>query len=300
MPNNNFKSPYDPLSDKDLERGYWFVTHKVFLSRIAYSIFIAFDLIIILFCAYKLINYYTFENYAYENFLAENAADQLNYTSINEVIKPSDLQLGSVKILDSGQSDNKKYNLMAEIYNPNDKFRIDFNYQFIYNETSLAQYADYLLPGQKKIIADFSSVIKDGAAIAEVRLNNVNYNRISKEYPSPLDFMAERMDFKIKNIELIPLNLKQDISKIKFNLANDTVYNYWEINLYILLYKDGGIIGADKIAINKINSGETRPVEINWYEYLPPSIKVSVISDVDIFDPQVYMGYKGVQKGLLP
>lgn len=299
MPNNKFQSPYDPLSDKELERGYWLVTHKVFLSRLAYLIFIFFDLTLILFAAYKLINYYTSENAEYKNFLTETAA-QLNYAPTNELIKPKDLQLGTVKILDSGRSE-KSYNLLVEIYNPNDKFRIDFDYQFVYNGNPLSQSADYLLPGQKKIIADFSSDIKDKAAGAEVVLKNVQFNRISaKEYPNPLDFIAERTNFKIKNVELIPLNIKKDISKIKFDLVNETVYNYWEINLPILLYQGGNIIGADKITLEKVKSGETRAVEINWYEYLPPSIKVSAMPNADVFDPDVYMEYEGTQKGLAP
>lgn len=300
MPNNKFQSPYDPLSDKELERGYWFVTHKVFLSRLAYTIFILFDLSLILFSAYKLINYYTSEKVEYENFLAENS-EKLNYTYINETLKPRDLRIGAVKILDSGRHAEKSYNLMAEIYNPNDKFRIDFDYQFIYNGSPLAEYHAFLLPGQKNIIADFSPELKDKAANAEVILKNVNFNRISpKEYPHPMDFIAERMNLKIKNVELIPLNIKQDVSKIKFDLANETVYNYWEINLSILLYQGENIIGADKITLTKIESGETRSVEINRYEYLTPSIKVSVIPEVDVFNPEAFMKFEGSQKGLVP
>lgn len=298
----DYKIPTSELSDKALERGYWILAHKIFLKRLGYSLFILFDLFLILFLAYKIINYYSTEATNYEEMLNEFYGDNLNYENVNTLIKPKDLQAGAVKILESGKKDKEKgYDLIAEIYNPNENFRIDFDYHFIAGEKTQEMQHGFILPKEKKIIAFFSSGIADKYQKTEAVLDNVKFKRISpKEIIDPVSFIAERINFPFSNLELQKIEAPEDLYKIKFDLENETVYNYWSVFLTILLYQDSQIIGADKISAGSFKSGETKTLEINWYSYLPPSLKISVIPEIDVFNKDSYMEFEGMQKGLTP
>lgn len=308
---SNYKPPTSDLSDKDLERGYWLVTHKIFLKRLGYSLFILFDLFIILSFAYKITNYYTTEAANYDRMLNEFYEDNLNYEDINTIIKGSDLQISPVKILASGKKDEKNgYDLIAEIYNPNEDFRIDFNYHFIAGEKRQEIQSGFVLPKEKKVLAFFSTEIADLPAQAgqankyqqaEIVLDNIKFKRISpKEIKDPASFIAERINLTFKNFEMQKIEAKEELYKIKFDLKNQTVYNYWDVNLTILLYQDSQIIGIDKISAGSFKSNETKSLEINWYSYIPSAVKISIIPDIDVFNEDSYMEFEGMQKGLTP
>lgn len=297
MPQNSFQSPYHPLSDQELEKSYWFITHKIFIKRLGYSLFIGIDLILIVFSAYKMINYYSTESKEYSQAMQDFYIPAINHeaTKLNQ---PANLEIDDVKILNSGQTtDGKKYDLIAKIYNPNDNFRIDFAYQFIFNGNKLPERSSFILPKETKVITAYS--LAENPSTAKVMITKASMQRISaKEISNPPEFVKNHLNFSLKNAEIKSLNTPKDLYKVSFDLSNETIYNYWDINLTILLYNGAEIIGINEISLEKFLSGETRPVEINWYEFLPSNIKVSIIPEIDIFNPEVYMDFQGTQEGL--
>lgn len=294
-----YKSPLNPITDKDLERGYWFVTHKIFLKRLGYSFFILFNIILVSYNAYKIINFYTVEAEKHEREMQELFTMQTDYEPINKTSKASSPKIGPVKILPSGKSvDKGTYDLISELYNPNEKFKLKFDYQFICNGQSLIPKHAYILPGQKKIIADFGLNIS-GNSSAQIKIIDLKYERISAhEVADPVSFINDRMIFEIKNVKMDEIGAAKDIYKIKFDLENKSAYNYWEMGLITLLYKGSDIAGINYITLEKFRSGEEKEIEVTWYDYLPSTIKVSVIPEIDVFDETVYMEFEGKQKGL--
>ncbi|MFH1192260.1 MAG: hypothetical protein V1655_02175 [bacterium] len=296
----DYKLPTSELSDKDLERGYWFLTHKIFLKRLGYSLFIMFDLFLVLSFAYKITNYYSTEASDYEKMLNEFYDDNLNYENINAVIKGKDLQIGSVQIIPSGKKDEgNAYDLIAEIYNPNEDFRIDFNCHFAAGEKTQEMQSGFILPKEKKVLAFFSAGQAGEIQKSEIILDDIKFKKISpKEIIDPVLFIAERINFPFENLEMEKIESAEDLYKIKFDLKNETNYNYWDVDLTILLYQDSQIIGIDKISAGSFKSGEIKPLEINWYSYLSPNVKISILPEIDVFNKDSYMEFEGMQKGL--
>ncbi|MFH0854448.1 MAG: hypothetical protein V1891_03070 [bacterium] len=297
-----YNFPLNPISNKDLERGYWFVTHKIFLKRLGYSFFILFNILIISFNAYKIINFYTVEAEKHEREMQELFSMHIDYEPIHKSNQPSPPQIGQIKILSSGRKNDKgTYDLIAQIYNPNEKFKIEFDYQFICNSQSLILKHTYVLPGQKKIIADFGLNLLNHNNNAQVKIINLQYERISAhEIADPISFINDRLIFEIKNVEMNKIEEAKNVYKISYDFENKSAYNYWDLGLTTLLYKDSEIVGIDYIALEKFQSGEKKEIELTWYEYLPTTIKVSIIPEADVFDKNIYMKFEGKQKGLAP
>ncbi|MFC1612786.1 hypothetical protein ACFL23_00450 [Patescibacteria group bacterium] len=296
---NDFKSPYHELSDDKLNRGYWFVSHKIFLKRLTYFILFFLFFVLILFNIYRLINYYTTGQKKYEYELQKLYSQQMDYERLNKIRAPQNIRMGEIKIINSGKEiDDKNYNLIANIENPNKKFKITFDYQFTASGKPLNKYSSFILPGQKKILFDFKSNVR-GAESIKIILDNLKYNRISPEISKdPVSFTNEHLIFDVQDVNLTQIETKNSFSKITFNLTNNTAYNYWEPGINVILYKNKTIIGVDYILLKELRSGETIPLSVNWYNQLPSTIKLSVIPNIDIFNPNGYIDFTGEQEGI--
>jgi len=296
---NDSQSPYHELSDDKLKKGYWFVTHKLFLKRLGYFVSFFLVSVLILINVYRIINYYSSERQQYEYELQELYSQQINFERLNSIRAPQNLQIGEIKIIDSGrQTGDKDYDLIAGLQNPNEKFKITFDYQFSANGKPLNKYSSFILPGQKKFLFDFKSNTR-GTESIKITLNNLRYHRISpRTAEDPVNFTNEHLIFDIQDVKLTEIETKNSFSKITFDLINNSAYNYWEPGINIVLYKNKKIIGADYLFIKEFHSGETEQLSVNWYEYVPSSVKISVLADIDIFDPNVYIKFSGEQEGL--
>ncbi|MFH1030606.1 MAG: hypothetical protein V1770_05095 [bacterium] len=290
----DYRPPLTPISDKDLERGYWFITHKIFLKRLGYSLLVLFNVLSISFSAYKIINFYTIEASEYDRMIAD--LTQTNYAILNSN-RTLPLEIGNVRILSSGKNfEPKEYDLIAEIYNPNEKFRVEFDYQFICDNKNWKIYHAFILPRQKKIIADYGLTLT-GRKDAQIKIIKQEFKRISPhEIKNPISFIEERLLFETTNVELIEVG--KNIYKISFDLANKSSYNFWEVGLTTVLYKGSEIFGIDNITLEKFRSGTEREVEVTWHEYVPPTIKILAMPEIDVFDEENYMEFEGEQKGL--
>lgn len=287
------------LSDKELERSYWILTHKLLIKKIAYSFLIILDLFLLFFSSIKLIRYYTVEDKQF-NLEMNKLYAPIAHPTFSSLKDYKNLELGQIKVISNGREENL-YDLAVEVYNPNEKFIANFSYQFTDNNVVLNKFFAYVLPKQRNFITAFNVHLQNTSSV-NLNLGDINFSRIpAKKIPDPIKFINERLIFGIENIKTIPVRLEEDFYKTSFDLINKSAYSYWEAGLQVVLYRNDEIIGINYILIEKLISGERRPIDLNWYNnYMPASVKVEVIPIIDLFNPQSYMKLNGSQKGLIP
>lgn len=290
------------LNDEDLKTGYWIVTHKIFFKRLGYSFFILFNSFLIIFSGYKIINHFGNGAKIHNKYMDEFFSAQPNYELLHQQRKPGDLIVNKTLVLKNGQnSQADTYDLAAEIYNPSKKHITHFTYQFILNDMPLDEQRSYLLPGETKIIAEYARKIQNKTKNIQIALKNQSFQNVSnKKTANPINFIQERVNFIAKDVKVASLSKNNDFYKISFDITNETPYNYWEVNLTTSLFKQKNIIGINHIVLEKFRAGEVRTIDVNWYDYLPSSTQISITPEVNVFNPNSYMGFEGEQSGLIP
>lgn len=277
------------LSEKQLDLAYWYVTHKLQIRKILIGLFIAVDVIICLIpIVLFIVNYESMRNT-----LQEQVQDLQNNLILSQYTKAYEAQkLKSTGISIVKRSDGS-IDAMAKITNPNTDWYVkSFDYKFIFGDQESEVSSTFILPGQEKYIMAFN-IETASAASARLEVSNIKWKRILiKEIPNIEEYIIDRTAFEVADIEQIS-SARTNFTKTVFNLTNNTAYNYWEVELNILLYQQSRLVGINNIVAKQLMSGEQRQIEVGWAGSLPAVNKVVVDPQVDIFDPDSYMEFAG-------
>ena len=79
------------------------------------------------------------------------------------------------------------------------------------------------------------------------------------------------------------------VSTLNFKITNGSAYSYWQVGVYMVLLGPGNVAGANYIALDQFLSGQTREIEMRWYEVLSSVNKVEILPEINVLDSGVYM-----------
>ncbi|PIY78563.1 MAG: hypothetical protein COY82_01820 [Parcubacteria group bacterium CG_4_10_14_0_8_um_filter_35_7] len=277
----------EDLTEKQLKIGYWYLTHKAILNKYLVIFLIVLNIVLWGYSGYRWVMYYI-ETPSYEKMIAEMPKDLINWKDFHEKHQPQPLQVIETTAISLGKG---KYDLVAKIENPNIHWMVeDFKYQFSLGGSLKETKESFVLPGEAKFLIDLGV---RGAGEANVIFKDIDWFRISK-----FEILKkERLDFVFKNIHFVPASFEEEgkipISKVTFDAANQSVYNFWEVGFYVILYRGTEIVGVNYITLERFFSGEKRSVEVKWYEKLPQVTKVIVEPEVNILDEEIFMPLEG-------
>ena len=85
------------------------------------------------------------------------------------------------------------------------------------------------------------------------------------------------------------MKASKNISALTFTAENDSAYSFWDVGFYALLYKGSQLASINYLDAEKFKSGESRDLQIQFYEGLPTITKTEIIPEVNIFDQDAYM-----------
>jgi len=141
---------YDNLSNKELETGYWYVTHRVLLKKIGIFILAIVSGGLLLYGTIGLINHYLVgrsANLALEADLMKNKLDQSLLAEIN---KPKDLQVLETTVI---ESDSSSFDFVTTVVNPNAQWAVEsLDYYFSFGQDKSNVRSEYILPEQEKYL----------------------------------------------------------------------------------------------------------------------------------------------------
>ncbi len=291
-PNPNPVEPSGDLTEKELTFGYWYVKHKLLFKKILIGLFIAFDVVLIAYSIYGFVNHFFIEGPRLKQSISEMTENIIDTKTFRLKTRPENIRVLDTKVVSGGE---RKYDLVARVSNPNSEWLIYFDYLFFYAGGRTETKSTFVLPFEDKFIADFG--IESEAKIISVNLNveNVRWQKVDRhEIPDFNQFYNEHFNFEVENTTFIPAGTAGlDVSRVTFDITNNSAYNFWQVGNYVILYQGTRIVGINYIVLNKFLSGQTRSVEARWFEKLPRTVKIEVRPEVNILDPEVYMAPGG-------
>jgi len=255
---------------KELKKAKWYLEHKKEIKAAKTLILIILNLILWGIIIYQLVSYLKGTK-DYEKMLSELASQRIEILKIHQKNQPIELSILKEFIVKSGT----KQDQVVLIENPNEGWFVkEFNY-----DSKLS----FILPSSQKYLYLPNQT-------TNIILNNITWQRVRPEKKPLLEILPQ---IKIENPQIFYLELESNkrIPKISFSVDNQSIYNFWEFNLNIAIYKGKEVVGFKTIPLGKLKGGEKREIDFLWGESTEAPTHIDVKPDVNIFDPAVFMPY---------
>lgn len=284
------------ITEKKLNVGLWYVEHRRQL-RVIFISFLA--LLASASWAYTIYGYayYLIRGMNEDELLAQQIArgGTIGHEYIVSV-SARDLKYAPPAIL---KGSGKKYDFFVQINNPNERHWAEFDYYFLVGGREVGRARGFILPGELKYLMALAEDFNARPTDAQLRIENISWRRMDSHIiPDWNIFKSERLNITISDVEFLAgrasdLSDKIELNHLKFSAANNTAYNYWDVNFVIMLYSGSAIVGVNRYTLSEFMSGEKREVAIAWPASLPQISKVSVLSEVNAIDEGAYIKYEG-------
>lgn len=266
------------LSDKDIERGLWYLRNKAKIKKafmIGLCVFIFFTF------AYSIPNFILIKIQDSKDKKTSWATVDFSKLKSN----PQDINILDKQAIASGSG---KYDLIASVQNPNQGILLsNISYKFVYSGGESDTLSDFILPGETKRL-----VLKDVRSenlidAFDIKIVDMRWRKLKK---SEIDFAPKEVFYSIDNDKLSSSNSESsNRSWAKFSIKNNSPYNFKSVNVYIIASSGSTIYGVEKLDIDNFYSKEERDLEVGWFYKIPSYANLVIEADTNVFDKNNYI-----------
>lgn len=278
------------LTEKRLDFGLWFVKNR---NRLFMGLIVALSLIGLITWFNTI---YSFGDYYFRGAEADDAiVKEAVETRVkkSDRVDPTEVKVGAVKAIKSGD----KVDFAVKIDNVNSEHWSHFSYVFVAGGFESELQEGFILPGESKYLILLSQKTNSTRS-AGVRFSDVSWTRVSKhEYPDWQQFVDDRMKINVIDSEFLPakssgLSEKINLALLSFEVSNDSPFNYWGVNLNMLLYSRGQLVAVDKYALNEFRSGDIRDIKISMPGSIASVSRIEIIPEINLTKDDIYMKFE--------
>ena len=289
MPNNIYT---DNVSDKELEAGYWYVKHRVMLRRILIVVIGGLAGVLIFFGIRGLFVYFVEELDSRSQIEMLLVHNNMNYKIMDQLNHPFPIDQVNVKMLESGPG---RFNIIAEVVNPNTIWTIDsVEYYFTYGDRETEHKKAFILPGANKFLLEMN--IEEKFRFSTPSLVLLPGTIVWRKVSNFTEKKERMLQFGYDNINVLTPKMAKVSSKIKistidFDINNLSPFNYWQPKFIILIYRGTSLVGVNQLELERLNTQERVSRSINVFQSLSLGTDVRIYADINILDPNVFMGF---------
>ncbi|MBI5254285.1 hypothetical protein HY932_00695 [Candidatus Falkowbacteria bacterium] len=281
----------EKFTEKELKWSYWVVVNKDKLKKSGTITLAIVAGILFLYGSIGLLFFYSYQYKELDNLQKQIIAPKLNYSYLQEKNNPLPVEIGEVTVL---KTKADKFDIVVEARNPNQSWYLaSFDYYFLVGTSQTRIKTSFLLPSEDRYLAELNWTSQTNFSDAQIVLENLKWQK----KPDFENLKAKVWKFAIDNADFVAaqqLGLAEEvaISQVKFNVANQSAYNFSRVDFVVLLFRGSQIVGATITALDEFKSEEAREVKINFYYSLGSVDSVLVAPVVDILNPSSFMAFE--------
>ncbi|MFH0814543.1 MAG: hypothetical protein V1902_00400 [Candidatus Falkowbacteria bacterium] len=281
----------EKFTEKELKWSYWFVVNKDKLKQSGIITLAIVAGILFLYGALGLLFFYSYQYKELDTLQKQIMAPKFNYAYLQEKNNPLSVEINEVTVL---KTKADKFDIVVEVRNPNQGWYLaSFDYYFLLGTSQTGTKTSFLLPSEDRHLAELNWTSKTNFSDAQIVLENLKWQK----QPDFENLKAKVWKFAIDNTDFVPaqqLGLAEEVavSQVKFDVANQSAYNFSRVDFVVLLYRGSQIVGATTTSLDEFKSEEAREVKINFYYSLGSVGSVLVAPVVDILNPSSFMAFE--------
>lgn len=279
-----YEDPTKEFTAKELKWSFWYVQHKVWLYRIGLISLILLNLGFLGFSVWQWGAYVW--GITDNQKLEQNLAASVNYMGIHPHFGAQQIQVLSTQVI-SGRTD--KFDVVAELVNPNSRFLVMFDYYFVVGDKKTEVQKSFLLPGESRPVAVLG--LADALGSPSIVMENIKYTRIPNQQVGDVAaWQAYRLNFQVSDFVFLK-SLAQtgdNADAIQFKLTNTSPYSYVNVDFYVVLLQNSQMVGIVPLHVDEIDSLETKDIDLrNFVQNLNVS-DIKIFPIINIYDNGVY------------
>jgi len=273
--------------EKEYKREVAITEARPLLYKIVFILWILFDVALVGLLILVTVSYLLFGQW---NDRTSTAGLISNLSSIHSAAQSnsaSSLFVGDTTVLSSGDG----YDFYVELENPNSDWYANFEYSFVSSAGETDTYHGFVFPGETRILIVLNEEFDSSPSRAEMSVSSISWQRMDAHTIDDISLWYEdHSDFEISDA----LHGTVDVAGTKvvrssFTVKNNTPYGYWSAPFILTLERNGIPVGVNQVSIAGFESGETREVDINWFDDTPSSGDLIIQPSIDYLDKDVYM-----------
>jgi hypothetical protein len=175
--------------------------------------------------------------------------------------------------------------LVSFIYNPNDSWYAEVEYYFQGSGASSEKMTAVILPKSTRpiwLMDQSGEAWQSSRVVLENILwkRSTNYNQLKSDY----------LNFSIDNINFVDVeddNADNAHTRLNFEVTNNSVYNFWELGLGIVLKRYDEVVAFYYFGVPRFGGLETRPISINLFDEFRAISDTEIIPILNVFDSSV-------------
>lgn len=274
------------LTEQQLKFGYWFVTHKVALRKGGVIALILVNAALWLPAVYMAFRLFVVDGPAYARMLQQMSVSLVN-PDVIEAARPEPPVVAQTLVFNTA---GNRYDFAAIIKNQNPKWYGDFEYRFVAEGFATPARHAVLLPGRETVVSELGVTAPSRIRGGRLEFSSFLWRRIStRVVKDPPSFVAERTAIVVSDARHEP----GPPARTSFVVTNNTAFGYWNVDVIVLLKRGTSVVGVNRVTLERLASGEARPVDVAWFDSVGSVGAVDVRPQVNIFDPGVYMPARG-------
>lgn len=263
------------LDDRWLRLAEFWANNRERFRKALLAIVIAIEAVLLLYSAWILFDMYVL-NARRDATIIAGLTQFTDYTRLHPLVQPQPLSTPVAVVLPESASAGK-YDVLLRFSNPNPNWYADVTYA-AGEQIGTAR----VLHNQERL------VVVQGAAnslsgLPSINIVDTDWHRIRN--------VAE-IERKTPNILIENVNYtatSDNPGRVSFNLVNDSIFNYWEINVSVALLQGSRAVAARQIQLNELLAGESREVLVNFFGGVGGITDVLVVPFVNVVDPGIFM-----------
>lgn len=282
--------PITGVTGRQLKAGYWWISHKLLLRKLLFSLVLLLAVLLVGYSIYGWSSYYSYGYWKEKNMVAEMIEQPVPFSAYHKKNAPQPVQDDGLKVFDSGTKSGWK-DLIVPIANPNEKWVAHIDYHFEDGEQTTEPLTDMLLPLQESVIGVLGYAPSTTVKSPQFVMDDVSWERIDPHVVEDVqEFISSRLDFAIENIEIKGPGEIEDVKThvISFDLTNNTLQSYWEVPLFVELYRNDRLVGVEQVTVSSLELQQTQHVDLRSFSNERRITDIRVTPKLNIFDESVY------------
>ena len=287
---NNYQDT-EGLTVRKMEFGLWLVEHRKQLILIPTVFLITVSAVAWAYTLFGLV-YYVIWGMNADSRLANELTNTSVYFPARNLV---DLVVEPVQIIRNG---NDKYDLVVKIKNENKRHWARLEYYFSSSDYEFGQSTDFILPNEEKYLLLLNQEFGKYPSDIQVFFTSPAWRLLNlHKFPDWENFKKEHLDFIVKDAKFVPaqstiLSERLNLNDLQFKIKNNTAYNYYEVDLNILLSVQSKIVSVNQYKIIDFYAGEERNINVTWYGQISQVDDIMITPEINITRDDIYVKFK--------
>lgn len=268
---------------------FW-VRHGRTARRVGYGLLIGVNAALWLYVLWGILDAFAI-SYPRESRLTQEIAFNQQTLDALERDRPQNIATGSPLVFEI--TDNR-FDMVVDLENPNAQWWAEFNYRFNLSGEQTPLRNGFIMPQTKIALTELGFRPKArGSARAQLEVENIRWRRLDPAQigESYKNYALNRFNVAFENAAFDSTLVlgAQTIGRSSFDVVNRGAFGYWSLDLVVKIYRGGTVLGVNKITLTQLVPGESRHVEMDWFEKLPTVTRTEIIPVINLVDPDTFL-----------